>query len=144
MLKNPLTNTIDEVQVTDTIDKVSELKNSDTDMTDEVSTSSQVIQDVTISKIQDETSETDHSNTSLNVESLELTASGKQSEDEIEEVESFVESSQIPNVDVKLDKICGEKRFIEINKIENIPLTKASDAIMEKNTYLNLCPWIVR
>ncbi|EFN73980.1 Telomere-associated protein RIF1 [Camponotus floridanus] len=128
--KSTITNTIDKVQVTDTIDKMPEWKNSDTDMTDEVSTSSQVIQDVTISK--DETSETDNSKfTSLNVESSE---SSKQSEDEIEEVESFVESSQIPNIDVKLDKICGEKQcFIKINKIENIPLIKASDAIIEKN-----------
>lgn len=133
--KSTITNTIDKVQVTDTIDKVPELKNSGTDMTDEVPTSSQVIQDVTISKVQDEKSETDNSKfISLNVESSELTASSKQSEDEIEEVESFVESSQIPNVDVKLDKICGEKQcFIKINKIENIPLTKASDTIMEKN-----------
>lgn len=118
--------------INDTIDKVPELKNSDKDTTDVVPTSSQVIQDVTINKVQDEKSETDNSKlTSLNIESLELTESSKQSQDEIED---FVESSQIPNVDIKLDKMCGEKQcFIKINKIENIPPIKTSDAIMEKN-----------
>lgn len=116
----------------DTIDKVPELKNLDTDMTDIVPTSSQAIQDIVINRVQDERLDADNSKfTSSNIESLELTESNKQSQDEVED---FVESSQIPNIDVKLDKIYGEKQcFIKINKMENVQSTKTSDMIMEKN-----------
>ncbi|XP_072767037.1 uncharacterized protein [Anoplolepis gracilipes] len=129
--KNDLDINKDVKKSSDTIDKVPELKNSDTDMTDIVSTSSQAIQDVTINRVQDEKPEADNSKlTNLNVESLEVTKPSKQSQDEVED---FVESSQMPNVDIKLDKKCGEKQcFIKINKIENV-YSKASDVTMEKN-----------
>lgn len=129
--KNDLNVNKDVKKSSDTIDKVPELKNSNTDMTD-VSTSSQAIQDVTINKAQDEKPDADNSKfTSLDVESLELIESSEQNQDEVED---FVESSQIPNVDVKLDKLCSEKQcFIKINKMENAHPIKAFDVIMEKN-----------
>ncbi|KAL6423859.1 hypothetical protein ACFW04_010356 [Cataglyphis niger] len=117
----------------DTIDKVPELKNLDTDMTViQVPTSSQAIQDIVINRVQDERLDADNSKfTSSNLESLELTESNKQNQDEVED---FVESSQIPNIDVKLDKIYGEKQcFIKINKMDNVQSIKTSDMIMEKN-----------
>lgn len=123
--KNDLDVNKDVKQSSNTIDKVPEMKNSNTDLTDMVPTSSQAIQDVTINIAQDEKPDANNYKTGSDVESLE-----QPSEQNQDEIEDFVESSQIP-VDVKLDKMCGEKQcFIKINKMENV---KTSDAVMEKN-----------
>ncbi|XP_011698033.1 PREDICTED: telomere-associated protein RIF1 isoform X2 [Wasmannia auropunctata] len=111
----------------DTVDKVHELKNAGTDITKVVPTSSPV-QDV--NKTQDEGLE-DNSKSNADVRLTELTEPSELSEDEVEDV---VESSQVPNVGLMLDKICSEKQcFIKIDKMANIHAVKTSDAIVNKN-----------
>lgn len=105
------------------IDKA-ELKNTNTGTTHVVSASNQAVQHI---KAQDEKLDKDNLK-SNSVRSAKLVESSEQSE-----VEDVVESSQIPNVSLKLDKICGEKQcFIKINKITNVHAVKASDATVDK------------
>lgn len=68
---------------------------------------------------------------SSELESSELVETSKQSQDEVEEV---IESSQTPNVSLKLDKKCGEKQcFIKINKMTNVQAARLSDTTVDKN-----------
>lgn len=116
----------------DTIDKVPELKNADTSLTHMIVISSEA-QD--INQIQEEEIDKDDLKSDSEVRSVELTEPSVHSQDEMEDV---VESSQIPNVGLILDKMCGEKQcFIKIDKITNVqcPISsaKTSDAIVDKN-----------
>ncbi|XP_071567405.1 uncharacterized protein [Temnothorax nylanderi] len=111
------------------IDKT-ELKNADTGMTHVISMSNQAAQEIGF-KAQDEELDKDNLKSNSDVEPAKLTeSSSEQSQDEVEDV---VESSQIPNVGSKLDKICSEKQcFIMINKMTNVQAVKTSDATVDK------------
>lgn len=110
-----------------TIDKVPELKNADTSMTHIVPTFSQAVQDVN----KDERLDKDNLKSNSDVGPAEPTESSKQSQDEVEDV---VESSQVSNAGLKLDKLCGEKQcFIKINKMANVHAVKTSDVVVDKN-----------
>lgn len=105
----------------DTIDKT-ELKSADTDI---VPTPNQAVQDD--DKVENEMLEKDNLKSNSDVRPMELEPS-EHSQDEVEEV---VESSQIPNVGLKLDKMRGEKQcFIKINKMTNVH--KPSDTTVDK------------
>ncbi|EFN87937.1 Telomere-associated protein RIF1 [Harpegnathos saltator] len=121
-----------ETKNSNDIDKVSPSKNSaDIDTTCVVLTS-QVEQDIS-GRIEDERLDKNDSKSisNKNKESSMVPETKELSQDEVEDV---VESSQSPNVDIKLSKKCGEKQcFIKINKITNIHAVKASDVIVEKN-----------
>ncbi|KYN11345.1 Telomere-associated protein RIF1 [Trachymyrmex cornetzi] len=116
----------------DTIDKVPELKNADTGMTHLVSTSSQTdISETRKYNISEDERREDNLKFNSDVRPAKLIEPSKQSQDEIEDV---IESSQAPNVSLKLDKICSEKQcFIKIDKMTNVHATKISDAIIDKN-----------
>jgi len=113
----------------DTIEEIFELKNADSDMIHIIPTFNQTVQD--INKAQDEGFE-DNLKSNSDIRLVELTEATEQSQDV--EVEDVIESSQAPNIGLKLDKICGEKQcFIKINKMTNIHAAKTSDAIIDKN-----------
>lgn len=115
----------------DIIDKVSELKNADTGMTRLISTSSQTDISETEKYISENERREDNLKSNSDVKPAKLIEPNEQSQDEIEDV---VESSQAPNVSLKLDKICGEKQcFIKIDKMINVHATKTSNAIVDKN-----------
>ncbi|XP_024886472.1 telomere-associated protein RIF1-like isoform X2 [Temnothorax curvispinosus] len=111
------------------IDKA-ELKNADTGVTHVISMSNQAAQEIGF-KAQDEEPDKDNLKSNSDVEPAKLTESlSEQSQDEVEDV---VESSQIPNVGSKLDKICNEKQcFIMINKMTNVQAVKTSDTTVDK------------
>ncbi|KYM84449.1 Telomere-associated protein RIF1 [Atta colombica] len=118
-----------DVKSNDITDKVSEFKNVDTGMTRLISTSSQTdISETGKYNISEDERREDNLKSNSNVRLAKLS---KQSQDEIEDV---VESSQAPNVSLKLDKICSEKQcFIKIDKMTNVYATKTSDAMVDKN-----------
>ncbi|KAG5333581.1 RIF1 protein, partial [Acromyrmex heyeri] len=116
----------------DIIDKISELKNADIGMTRLISTSSQTdISETGKYNISEDERREDNLKSNSDVKSAKLIEPSKQSQDEIEDV---IESSQVLNVSLKLDKICSEKQcFIKIDKMTNVHATKTSDAIVDKN-----------
>ncbi|KAL6261612.1 hypothetical protein P5V15_006699 [Pogonomyrmex californicus] len=116
----------------DTINKASELRNADTGIigiTNVVPTSNQMQDE--IKKTQDEKLDKDNSNSISDEKPAELIEINEQSQNESEDV---VESSQIPNTDLKLDKMCSEKQcFIKIDKMTNVQAGKTSDAVVDKD-----------
>lgn len=121
----------------DTVDKVLPLKNlADTDMTCVIPTTSQAVTDVTqdvTNKIQHEKLEDDTKSISNKNEESVFSKGFESTEASQDEID-VVESSQIPNVGIKLDKKYGEKQcFIKINKITNVHPAKICDEIVEKN-----------
>ncbi|XP_011877045.1 PREDICTED: telomere-associated protein RIF1-like isoform X2 [Vollenhovia emeryi] len=126
--KNDLDVTKDVEKSNDSSDKA-ELTNTDTDVTLAIPTSNQAVQDV--NKVQEqERLDKDNLKSDSNVTPAELAESNEQSQEEGEDV---VESSQVPNVCLKLDKLYGEKQcFIKINKMTNIQAAKTSDATVDK------------
>ncbi|XP_012529406.1 telomere-associated protein RIF1 isoform X2 [Monomorium pharaonis] len=123
----------DVIKADDIIDKVliPDSKNADTDLTYIVQISSEAVQDVN----KDEEFDKDDLKSDSDIKSVEPTEPSEQSQDETEDI---VESSQIPNVDSKIDKIYPEKQcFIKIDKITDVhcsnSVVKTSDAIVNKN-----------
>ncbi|KYN04288.1 Telomere-associated protein RIF1 [Cyphomyrmex costatus] len=116
----------------DIVNKVPELKNTDTGVSCYVSTSSQInISETKKHDISENEKRKNNLKCNSDVSHAKLIESSEQSQDEIEDV---IESSQAPDISVKLDKIYGEKQcFIRIDKMTNVHAAKISDTIVDKN-----------
>ncbi|KAL0107662.1 hypothetical protein PUN28_014756 [Cardiocondyla obscurior] len=114
---------------------VNELKNADISNTHVVPTSSQIVQD--INKTGNERLDKNNLKSNSDIRSVELNEPTERTTERSQnEMEDVVESSQIPNVDLK-DKICSEKQcFIKINKMSNVYTDKISAEMIIDKKYV--------